>query len=42
MEVLCLKFPQKFLLSSLRLETLGDTFLPLENSFEFLVILFIL
>ena len=37
---LCLKIPQKFLLLSLRaalidLETFGDSFLPLENSFWF-------
>ena len=41
----CLKIAKKFtfvVYESITLETLGDTFLPLENSFEFLVILFTL
>ena len=43
---LCLEIPNKIITfvvtSQLLFETFGYTFLPLENSFEFLVILFIL
>ena len=46
LEVQCLRIPRKILTfvgyESITLETFGDLFLPLENSFEFLLILFIL
>ena len=46
LEVTVFENVQQFLIfvgyESISLETFGDTFMPLENSFEFLVILFIL